>query len=47
MGYRALSLQEQLVERKQHEPSADILLFVEHPHVYTLGRGFRTSRGCY
>ena len=35
----ALALQEQLVERKQLEPSADILLFVEHPHVYTLGRG--------
>jgi lipoyl(octanoyl) transferase len=35
----ALALQEQLVERKQREPSADILLFVEHPHVYTLGRG--------
>lgn len=35
----ALQLQEQLVQRKQLEPSADILLFVEHPHVYTLGRG--------
>ena len=35
----ALALQEQLVERKQREPSPDILLFVEHPHVYTLGRG--------
>jgi lipoyl(octanoyl) transferase len=35
----ALALQEQLVARKQLQPSADILLFVEHPHVYTLGRG--------
>ena len=35
----ALELQEQLVQRKQIEPSPDILLFVEHPHVYTLGRG--------
>jgi lipoate-protein ligase B len=35
----ALALQEQLVERKQRESSPDILLFVEHSHVYTLGRG--------
>ena len=35
----ALALQEQIVERKRSEPCADILLFVEHPHVYTLGRG--------
>ena len=35
----ALALQEELVRRKQRDPSADILLFVEHPHVYTLGRG--------
>jgi lipoyl(octanoyl) transferase len=35
----ALALQEQLVERKRREPCADVLLFVEHPHVYTLGRG--------
>ncbi|SRR5581483_1219362 len=34
-----VSVQEQLVARKQHEPLPDILLFVEHPHVYTLGRG--------
>ncbi len=34
----ALELQETLVAFKQREPSADILLFVEHPHVYTLGR---------
>lgn len=35
----ALDLQKRLVESKQHGFSADILLFVEHPHVYTLGRG--------
>jgi lipoate-protein ligase B len=35
----ALALQEQLVERKHREPYPDMLLFVEHPHVYTLGRG--------
>jgi lipoate-protein ligase B len=40
MDYRAaLELQERLVESKQRESSPDILLFVEHPHVYTLGRG--------
>ncbi|MSP37022.1 MAG: lipoyl(octanoyl) transferase LipB [Deltaproteobacteria bacterium] len=35
----ALQMQERLLELKQRESSADILLFVEHPHVYTLGRG--------
>jgi lipoate-protein ligase B len=39
----ALALQERLVEFKQREPSADALLFVEHPHVYTLGRGGNES----
>ena len=39
----ALGLQEQLVALKQRAPSADILLFVEHPHVYTLGRGGNES----
>lgn len=39
----ALALQEKLVERKQRESSPDILLFVEHPHVYTLGRGGNES----
>ena len=34
-----LSQQEQLLELKQCEGTADILLFVEHPHVYTIGRG--------
>ena len=35
----ALGVQEQLVEFKQCEPLPDVLLLVEHPHVYTLGRG--------
>ena len=35
----ALELQERLVARKHRQPSPDVLLFVEHPHVYTLGRG--------
>ncbi len=35
----AVQLQERLVSLKQQESLADILLFVEHPHVYTLGRG--------
>ena len=39
----ALALQERLVEAKQLAPSPDILLFVEHPHVYTLGRGGKES----
>ena len=43
-GYpAALGLQERIVELKQREPSADVLLFVEHPHVYTLGRGGKAS----
>jgi lipoyl(octanoyl) transferase len=39
----ALALQERLVDLKQRETSLDILLFVEHPHVYTLGRGGNES----
>jgi lipoate-protein ligase B len=35
----ALELQETLVALKQRKTFADILLFVEHPHVYTLGQG--------
>lgn len=35
----AVQLQERLLALKQQEPLADILLFVEHPHIYTLGRG--------
>jgi lipoyl(octanoyl) transferase len=34
----ALAFQEGILERKQCRASADVLLFVEHPHVYTLGR---------
>jgi lipoate-protein ligase B len=44
LDYRAaLTVQEQIVQRKQCEPSPDVLLFVEHPHVYTLGRGGEES----
>jgi lipoyl(octanoyl) transferase len=40
MEYLAtVALQERLVERRQNDRSTDLLLFVEHPHVYTLGRG--------
>ena len=40
MEYQAtLALQEKLVESKQRDSYPDILLSVEHPHVYTLGRG--------
>jgi lipoate-protein ligase B len=35
----ALEIQEHLVQGKQRESRGDVLLFVEHPHVYTLGRG--------
>jgi len=34
----ALAFQEGILERKQRKASADVLLFVEHLHVYTLGR---------
>ncbi len=40
MDYSAsLSLQEGLIESKRQENFPDILLFVEHPHVITIGRG--------
>src|SRR5215831_6471676 len=39
----ALALQEKLVGLKQHNVHEDILLFVEHDHVYTLGRGGKFS----
>jgi lipoyl(octanoyl) transferase len=39
----ALEIQEKLVALKQRERPADILLFVEHTHVYTLGRGGNES----
>jgi lipoyl(octanoyl) transferase len=35
----ALALQERIVDLKQRQDAPDVLLFVEHPHVYTLGRG--------
>jgi len=35
----AVRLQERLVALKQQDSLGVILLFVEHPHVYTLGRG--------
>jgi lipoate-protein ligase B len=39
----ALAWQERLLELKQRECTTDILLLVEHPHVYTLGRGGKES----
>jgi len=39
----ALRLQEQLIDLKQRKFAADILLLVEHPHVFTLGRGGKES----
>lgn len=39
MGYRdALAVQHQLVDRRKLGEGADTLLFVEHPHVITIGR---------
>ena len=35
----ALGIQEQFLTSKQQDTLPDIVLFVEHPHVYTLGRG--------
>jgi lipoate-protein ligase B len=35
----AVQLQERLVALKQQDALGDTLLFAEHPHVYTLGRG--------
>ena len=39
----ALSLQERLVEMKQSRALPDILLLVEHPHLFTLGRSGKES----
>lgn len=39
----ALEFQEKLVALKQQQLFPDVLLFVEHPHVYTLGRGGDTA----
>src|SRR5574341_76190 len=44
MGYlEALALQERLLEAKRETGMADLLLFVEHPHVFTIGRGGEES----
>jgi len=39
----ALALQEKILQLKQRGHSADVMLFVDHPHVYTLGRGGKAS----
>ena len=39
LGYReAFDLQQQLVNRRKHDEIPDQLLFLEHPHVVTMGR---------
>jgi lipoate-protein ligase B len=44
MEYQAaVALQDQLVLLRRQEAVDDTLLFVEHPHVYTLGRGGNTD----
>jgi lipoate-protein ligase B len=44
LDYRAsLALQERILEQKQRGALGDVLLFVEHPHIYTLGRGGKLS----
>jgi lipoate-protein ligase B len=39
----ALALQQRIVELKQRGALADVILFVEHPHIYTLGRGGKVA----
>jgi lipoate-protein ligase B len=39
----ALALQEKLVDLRRRQGMGDTLLFLEHPHVYTLGRGGQAS----
>lgn len=39
----AMALQERILEIKQRGALADVILFVEHPPVYTLGRGGKPS----
>lgn len=39
----ALSLQERLVEAKRSEGLPDMVLLVQHPHVFTVGRGGKES----
>ena len=44
MGYAAaLGVQRELVERRKRGEVADQLLFVEHPHVITMGRNGRSE----
>jgi lipoate-protein ligase B len=44
MDYQvAVALQEKLVGLRQQQLIGDVLLFVEHPHVYTLGRGGKAA----
>ena len=39
MGYAdALRIQQQIAEDRKHDQGVDHLLFVEHPHVVTIGR---------
>ncbi len=40
---QALELQERLLIARQQEQVGDMLLLLEHPHVYTLGRGASES----
>lgn len=39
----SLSLQERFLQRKQRDGLPDILLVVEHPHVFTIGRSGKLS----
>src|SRR5437870_12793394 len=39
----AIEFQEKLVELKQREPSPDVLLIVEHTHVYTSGQARKAA----
>jgi lipoate-protein ligase B len=41
--YAAVALQETLIGLRQKQLVGDCLLFVEHPHVYTLGRGGKAA----
>lgn len=39
----AMALQERLVGQKQKDKLPDVVLLVEHPHVFTIGRGGKES----
>src|SRR3989304_5301276 len=45
--FEALALQERLLEAKKNDRLPDILLFVEHPHVFTIGRSGKDSSLLY